>query len=129
MAYYAYINEDNVVVDVIRGKDETELIDGLDTEAYYAQGTPYTVKRTSYNTVAGIHNNGGTPYRFNYAGIGYKFVPSKGTDGAFVPPKPYASWNLNGETCLWEAPTPMPVDDKFYRWDEDTTSWVEIEAL
>jgi hypothetical protein len=74
MAHYAYI-ENNIVVAVTVGKDETELIDGLDTETYYAQGTPYTVKRTSYN---------GT-IRYNYAGIGYTYDP---IDDAFIAPMP-----------------------------------------
>jgi hypothetical protein len=75
MAHYAYLDENNIVVAVVVGKDETELIDGLDTETYYAQGTPYTVKRTSYN-----HN-----IRYNYAGIGYIYDP---IDDAFIAPKP-----------------------------------------
>ena len=75
MAHYAYLDENNIVVDVTVGKDETELIDGLDTETYYAQGTPYTVKRTSYNG----------KIRYNYAGIGFTYDP---IDDAFIPPMP-----------------------------------------
>jgi hypothetical protein len=75
MAHYAYLDENNIVVAVVVGKDETELIDGLDTETYYAQGTPYTVKRTSYN-----HK-----IRYNYAGIGYIYDP---IDDAFIAPMP-----------------------------------------
>lgn len=76
MAHYAYIHKDtSIVVTVIVGKDETELIDGLDTETYYALGTPYTVKRTSYNS----------NIRFNYAGIGYTYDP---IDDAFIAPMP-----------------------------------------
>jgi hypothetical protein len=75
MAHYAYLDENNIVVAVIVGKDETELIDGLDTETYYAQGTPYTVKRTSYNG----------NIRYNYAGIGYTYDP---VDDAFIAPNP-----------------------------------------
>jgi hypothetical protein len=75
MAHYAYLDETNTVVAVTVGKDETELIDGLDTETYYAQGTPYTVKRTSYNS----------RIRFNYAGIGFTYDP---IDDAFIPPVP-----------------------------------------
>jgi hypothetical protein len=78
MAHYAYLDETNTVVAVIVGKDETELIDGLDTETYYAQGTSYTVKRTSYNAAT----NG---FRYNYAGIGYIYDP---IDDAFIPPMP-----------------------------------------
>jgi len=78
MAHYAYLDENNIVVAVTVGKDETELIDGLDTETYYAQGTPYTVKRTSYNAAS----NG---FRCNYAGIGYTYDP---IDDAFIAPMP-----------------------------------------
>ena len=79
--------------------------------------------QTSYNTYGGVHRNGGTPLRKNYAGAGYTY--DLGRD-AFIPPKPYASWTLNETTCLWDAPTPMPADDKRYTWDEPTTSWVEV---
>jgi len=78
--------------------------------------------QTSYNTYAGQHPEG-RPLRKNYAGIGYTY--DAGRD-AFIPPKPYASWTLNEATCLWDAPTPMPTDDKRYTWDEPTTSWVEV---
>jgi hypothetical protein len=91
MAHYAYIDETNTVVAVIVGKDETELIDGLDTETYYAQGTDYTVKRTSYNG----------RIRFNYAGIGYTYDP---IDDAFIPPVPcnHSELILN-ELKRWEC--------------------------
>jgi len=79
--------------------------------------------QTSYNTYGGVHKNGGTPMRKNYAGVGYSY--DLGRD-AFIPPKPYASWILNETTCLWDAPTPRPTDDKRYTWDEPTTSWVEV---
>jgi len=79
--------------------------------------------QTSYNTYAGAHKNGGTPLRKNYAGVGYTY--DSGRD-AFIAPKPYASWTLNETTCLWNAPTPYPTDDKLYTWDESTTSWVEV---
>jgi hypothetical protein len=119
MAYYAYIDkETNIVVAVTVGKDETELIDGLDTETYYALNTPYTVKRTSYNAAT----NG---FRKNYAGIGYSY---DATRDAFIPPKPFESWTLNTETYVWNAPTPMPVEEgKHFKWDEPTLSWVEAE--
>ena len=92
MAHYAYLDNDNKVVDVIVGKDETELIDGLNTETYYAQGTPYTVKRTSYNAAT----NG---FRFNYAGIGYTYDEVK--DG-FIPPKCHDEAVVN-DKCLWDC--------------------------
>ena len=78
--------------------------------------------QTSYNTHGGQHPEG-RPMRKNYAGIGYTY--DAGRD-AFIPPKPYASWTLNETTCLWDAPTPMPTDNKRYTWDESTTSWVEV---
>ena len=122
MAHYAYLDTNNTVVAVIVGKDETELINGLDTETYYAQGTPYTVKRTSYNTSGGVHDGGGTPYRFNYAGIGYTYDTAR---NAFIAPKPYPSWLLDEATCWWGAPVPYPATGE-WRWDEATLSWVEV---
>lgn len=78
--------------------------------------------QTSYNTYGGQHRNSGTPLRKNYAGIGFTYDRTK---DAFIPPKPFASWTLNEDTCLWDAPTSMPTDGKFYEWDESTTSWLE----
>ena len=124
MAHYAYLDDNNIVVAVTVGKDETELIDGLDTETYYALGTPYTVKRTSYWTRGGVHygDDGSSAFRKNYAGIGYGF------DGiGFFAPQPYPSWTLNPETYYWEAPVPYPNDGKNYVWDEATLSWVEVQ--
>ena len=94
MAHYAYLDNENKVVAVTVGKDETELINGLDTETYYAQGTTYVVKRTSYNG----------NYRFNYAGIGYTFDATKGSDGAFIAPRPtcgHSELTLDETTCRW----------------------------
>ena len=89
-------------------------------------GDPALWIQTSYNTQGGVHSQGGTPLRKNYAGIGYSY--DSGRD-AFIPPKPYASWLLNEDTCLWSAPTPMPVvEGKMFTWDEPTTSWVEFVA-
>ena len=114
MTYYAYLDNNNIVVTVTSGKDETELIDGLDTETYYAQNTPYTVKRTSYNG----------NIRKNYAGIGYTYDAAR---DAFIAPKPFNSWTLDEATCQWQAPTPMPTTDgKRYYWSEDDLSWREI---
>jgi len=110
VAHYAYLDHNNLVVAVIVGKDETDLIDGLDTETYYAQGTPYKVKRTSYN------NN----IRKQYAGIGYTYNPIA---DVFVAPKPYQSWSLD-ENFDWQAPTSRPNKGKWY-WDELSLSWIE----
>jgi len=94
MAHYAYLDETNTVVAVTVGKEETELIDGLDTETYYAQGTPYTVKRTSYNG----------NIRYNYAGVGYTYDP---IDDAFIPPMPECGHEelLLNDLKRWECAT------------------------
>jgi hypothetical protein len=89
MAHYAYL-ENNIVVNVIVGKDETELIDGLDTETYYAQGTPYTVKRTSYNA----------KIRGNYAGIGMTYLP---LEDIFIYPKCHDEAILNAASAKWDC--------------------------
>lgn len=114
MAHYAYINQDNIVTAVVVGKNEGE--DGIDWESYYG------AKRTSYNTRGGVHNLGGTPFRKNYAGIGFIYDPTK---DAFIPPKPFQSWVLNEDSCLWDAPIPYPQNGKKYFWDESTISWKE----
>lgn len=122
MAHYAFLDEHYVVTEVIVGKDESNY----DWEAHYGQFRGQLCKRTSYNTRGGVHSEGGTPYRKNYAGIGYVYDPQR---DAFIPPKPYTSWQLDENTCLWAAPTPMPTDGKMYRWDEDTVSWVETQGM
>jgi hypothetical protein len=85
-------------------------------------GDPASWVQTSYNTQGGVHIQGGTPLRKNYAGIGYTYDSVR---DAFIPPKPYTSWLLDEDTCLWNAPTAMPTDGKHYQWRESTTSWVE----
>lgn len=122
MAHYAFLDEHYVVTEVIVGKDESNY----DWEAHYGQFRGQLCKRTSYNTRGGVHSEGGTPFRKNYAGIGYTYDPQR---DAFIPPKPFNSWVLDETTCLWAAPTPMPTDGKMYRWDEDTTSWVEMQGM
>jgi hypothetical protein len=89
----------------------------------FVDSSPGEWIQTSYNTYGGQHTLGGTPLRKNYAGIGFTYDAGK---DAFIPPKPYASWTLNDDTCLWESPTPYPTDDKQYSWNEETTSWVEV---
>ena len=115
MAHFAQLNSENVVGQVVAvhnndAPDEATGIAFLNT----LFGTSIWVQ-TSYN------NN----IRKNYAGVGYTY--DSGRD-AFIPPQPYPSWTMSEETCLWSAPTPMPVDDKKYRWDEATLSWAEITA-
>lgn len=85
MAHYAFLNEDNVVVEVVVGRDEGEL--GIDWEQYYGERRGLVCKRTSYNTIGGIHVKGGTPFRGTYAGIGFRFDPARGPDGEFVAPE------------------------------------------
>jgi hypothetical protein len=118
MAHYALLDRNNIVVQVITGKDEDEGI--YDWELFYTQETRLQAKRTSYNTQGGMHLTGGTPFRKNYAGIGYTYDPVR---DAFIPPKPFNSWILDETTCLWTAPIPMPQDGKPYTWDEQTLSW------
>lgn len=90
----------------------------------FVDSSPGEWIQTSYNTQGGVHSQGGTPLRKNYAGIGYTYDRIR---DAFIPPQPFASWTLNEDTCLWDAPIPLPNDDKIYTWDESTTSWTEIE--
>jgi hypothetical protein len=118
MAHFAQLDENNIVVQVIVGVDEPH-----DGEAIYFQTTGKVWKKTSYNTVGGVHSLGGTPLRKNYAGIGFTYDAQR---DAFIAPQPYPSWILNEQTCQWEAPVPMPTDDKKYMWDESTTSWVAL---
>ena len=121
MAHYAFLDTNNIVTEVIVGKDEGE--DGIDWEQHYGEFRGQTCKRTSYNTNGGVHTSGGTPYRKNYAGIGYSYDSSR---DAFIPPKPFASWVLNETSCVWEAPTQKPTDGKVYSWNEEQLAWVEI---
>jgi hypothetical protein len=113
MAHYAFLNNDNIVTEIITGIDETELIEGLHPEIWYGNFRNQTCKRTSYN------NN----YRKNYAGIGYTYNQER---DAFIAPKPFSKWVLNEETCKWEAPTPYPTDDKRYVWNDNQGEWEEL---
>jgi len=81
-------------------------------------------KQTSYNTYGGEHKLGGTPFRKNFAGLGFKYDQTK---DAFIPPRPFTSWTLNEETCLWEAPVAYPDDGQRYSWNETTTSWDVVD--
>lgn len=111
MAHFAKI-ENGMVTDVIVA--DQDFIDTM--EGSWVQ--------TSYNTQGGAHTEGGTPLRKNYAGIGYTYDTQR---DAFIAPKPFASWSLDENTCLWNPPTPMPIEEgKFFTWDEATTSWVEV---
>jgi len=128
MAHYAQLDSENVVVQVFVGRDD--VVEGVDDwETYYAP-EGYTVKQTSYNTRGGIHYTDGEPsedqskaLRFNYAGIGFTYDADR---DAFIPPKPFESWELDEATCLWVAPIPYPEDGGRYTWDEDSGDWVEV---
>ena len=111
MAYYAFLDIDNIVTEVIVGIDETELIEGLDPETWYGNFRNQTCKRTSYN------NN----IRKQYAGIGYSYDAEA---DVFIAPRPFASWSLD-ENFDWQAPVARP-EEGFWMWDEDTTTWVEL---
>lgn len=116
MAHFAQINKDNTVVQVIVA--EQDFIDSG------AVGDPAEWIQTSYNTRAGKHQLGGTPLRKNYAGIGYSYDPVL---DAFVPPKPFQSWQLDTETGVWQAPVAYPEDGSYYVWDETTVTWQAAE--
>jgi len=111
MAHFAKVNN-GIVEQVIVA--EAEFFDT------FVDSSPGEWLQTSYNTLGGVHLNGGTPLRKNYAGVGFTY---DSTRDAFFPPQPYNSWTLNEDTCLWEAPTAYPADDLMYTWDEATTSW------
>lgn len=113
MAHFAKVNGD-IVEKVIVAEPEF-----FDT---FVDSSPGEWIQTSYNTYGGVHKTGGTPLRKNFAGIGYTYDRER---DAFIAPQPFASWSLNEESCLWEAPSPYPSDGKIYVWDEPTTSWVE----
>jgi hypothetical protein len=121
MAHYAFLDENNIVTDVIVGKNEGNF----DWEQQYGSFRGQACKRTSFNTHGGVHTHGGTPLRKNYAGIGYTYDSQR---DAFIPPKPFASWVLNDDTCLWGAPMAMPDDGKPYVWNEEAQAWVEVTA-
>jgi hypothetical protein len=117
MAHYAIIDENNIVTYVHVGKDETDIVLG-DNGNPINWETYYNAKRTSYNTNGGIHYTNGIPsenqskaFRKNYAGIGYYYDEIR---DAFIPPKPYPSWILNEDSCIWESPIPYPNDGNNY---------------
>jgi len=131
MAYYAFLDENNIVTEVISGLDEGQ---DTDWEAFYSEFRGQTCKRTSYNTRGGIHYDPETnqpsddqsrAFRKNYAGIGFLYDVER---DAFLPEQPYASWSLNQETCQWVAPVPHPDDDGQYVWDEQNLTWVAVQV-
>jgi len=132
MAHFAKLGVGNIVerVEVVSNDIATTEQAGIDflNNLY---GTNDIWKQTSYNTIGGVHLTGGTPFRKNYAGIGYKYDQTR---DAFISPKPYNSWILNEATCLWEAPIPMPEltqeqidNDAGYKWNEENQSWYLVD--
>jgi len=119
MAHYAFLDDNNIVTEVIVGKNENE--DGVDWELHYGKFRNQVCKRTSYNTCGGVHLSGGTPYRKNYAGIGYSYDADR---DAFIAPQPFKSWILDEASCIWVPPTPYPTDGGRYKWDESALEWV-----
>jgi hypothetical protein len=123
MAHYAFLNENNIVTEVITGVDEEIIQTDLDGtqvggsseawEIFYGNIRNQVCKRTSYNG----------NYRKNYAGIGYKYDQER---DAFIPPKPFNKWVLNEEACVWEAPIAYPTDDKRYVWNDNQGVWEEL---
>ena len=113
MAHYAFLDNDNIVTEVIVGIDENELIEGLDPETWYGNFRGQTCKRTSYNG----------NIRKNYAGIGdtYDYIRD-----AFIEPKPFQSWILNESTCKWEPPISYPTNGGKYIWNESILNWQEV---
>lgn len=124
MAHYAYIDENNLVTQVIVGPDEGTEPEGIQSwEAYFSAKGKGKAVRTSYNTYANEHVSGGAPFRGNYAGIGFTYDEDR---DAFIPSKPYDSWVLDEATCLWVAPIEYPADGGEYTWDESLGDWVEV---
>jgi len=127
MAHYALLNYQNIVTKVCTGKNEDET--DANIELVYQHMFGQLCKRTSYNTRGGVHYNPETnepsvdqlkAFRKNYAGVGYTYDETR---DAFIPPKPYNSWTLNEDTCLWDAPIEYPTDGNDYNWNEETQQW------
>ena len=136
MAHYAFITEDNLVSQIIVGRDEDDLVDGVESwETYYGNQKQVMCRQTSYNTHGGVHytidgegnrvpsDDQTKALRFNYAGIGFTYDEAR---DAFIPAKPYPSWVLDEDTCLWVAPIALPddADTVAYTWDEEAGAWV-----
>jgi hypothetical protein len=114
MAHYAFLDENNIVTEVITGRNETETVNSIsDWENYYGNLRNTICKRTSYNG----------NIRKNFASIGFTYDEER---DAFIAPKPFPSWTLNESTCIWQSPKPYPNDNKMYRWNETTQEWIEI---
>jgi hypothetical protein len=130
MASFAKIGLNNKVIEVLSVVNEVlHDSNGIEREDigidFLTKLTGYPVwKQTSYNTHGGVHSSGGIPLRKNHAGIGYTYDEDR---DAFIPPKPFNSWVLNEDTCIWESPIPYPQDNNQYKWNEQNQSWDLIE--
>jgi hypothetical protein len=113
MAHYAFLDENNLVTDIIVGIDETELIEGKDPELWYSEFKGQTCKRTSYSG----------SYRRNFAGVGFTYDSEL---DAFLAPKPFDSWSLDLETFQWESPVAYPTDGIIYSWNEELLDWEAV---
>ena len=121
MASFAKLDENNKVIEVLSVHNDVATTEQAGADFLNnLYKTNDVWKQTSYNTRGGEHILGGTPFRKNYAGIGYTYDEDK---DAFIAPKPYASWTLNEDTCFWEAPTAYPEDGKEYNWNENNQTW------
>ena len=123
MAHYAFLDDNNIVTEVIVGRDEDDLAEGVTSwEDYYGAVRGQRCVRTSYNTLEGVHLLDGEPFRGNYAGIGFEYREDL---DAFIPPAPFVSWVLNEETFSWDAPVERPAEGA-WTWDEESGDWVEV---
>jgi len=130
MASFAKIGLNSKVIEVLSVNNEVlHDSNGVEQENigidFLTKLTGWAIwKQTSYNTHGGVHDNGGTPLRKNHAGIGFTYDEDR---DAFIPKKPYPSWVLNEDTCLWEAPVAMPTteleDNQYYSWNESIVNW------
>lgn len=129
MAYFAELDSNNIVTRVLTSHESSNYNPEVELKKKYKSN----FKKTSYNTIGGIHyDNDRNPsadqskaFRKNYAGIGFSYDPDR---DAFIPPQPFPSWTLDEQTCFWNAPVAMPSDGKMYSWDEDAQNWVEVVA-
>jgi hypothetical protein len=121
MAHYAFLDENNIVTEIIIGKNEGNF----NWEQQYSSFRGQLCKRTSYNTIGGVHKLGKTPFRKNFAGLGYTYDETR---DAFIAPKPFNSWILNEDTCIWNAPVAYPNDDNMYSWNEQNLSWDIVDT-
>ena len=121
MAHWAEIDNNNSVIRVLVGDNNDP--NGDEGYQWLLDNLGGTWLKTSYNTIGGIHKSGGTPFRKNFASVGFTYDEVR---DAFIPPKPFESWILNEDSCLWESPIPSPNDEKDYYWDESQVNWIEI---